>query len=110
MLIKDRKNRLGQKHDVEEIMSHPWFADLDVDKLLKKEVEPPYIPKIDDSKDLRNFDAEITKQGLKESILPEESIKQIMDNTDAFKDFGPIVRQDMKIRASRPGEQSDDAE
>lgn len=85
-------------------MGHPWFADLDVDKLYAKQVTPPYIPEIKDSKDISNFDSEITSQGLKESILPEASIKQIMENNDAFKDFGPIVRQDMKIRLQRPGD------
>lgn len=31
--------RLGHKGDIEEVKKHPWFADLDWDALLKKEVD-----------------------------------------------------------------------
>jgi len=30
MLKKDRKERLGQKMDVDEILGHPWFSDIDI--------------------------------------------------------------------------------
>lgn len=30
MLEKDRKLRLGQKNDLDDILGHPWFADLDI--------------------------------------------------------------------------------
>jgi serine/threonine protein kinase len=33
-LCKDPGNRLGTKEDVKEIISHPWFADLNVDDLI----------------------------------------------------------------------------
>ena len=38
MLRKDPAERLGAKGESSEILSHPWFADLDKAKLLKKEV------------------------------------------------------------------------
>lgn len=31
MLCKNRKERLGQVKDVDEILGHPWFADLDIE-------------------------------------------------------------------------------
>jgi hypothetical protein len=36
MLVKDRKERAGSKHDVDEILGHPWFADIDMKELLAK--------------------------------------------------------------------------
>jgi len=33
--------------DIEEIKRHRWFAGIDWDKLLLKEIEPPYIPHVD---------------------------------------------------------------
>ena len=33
LLDKDQKNRLGSKKDVHEVLSHPWFADIDVRKI-----------------------------------------------------------------------------
>ena len=52
MLEKNRKNRLGQNNDVEEILNHPWFAELDIKELLAKKVEAPFIPKIEGRADL----------------------------------------------------------
>jgi len=47
LLDKNKKKRLGVNGDVSEILAHPFFADLDLEKLLKKEIEPPYTPKHD---------------------------------------------------------------
>lgn len=41
---KDPKKRLGSKYGIEEIKSHPWFADINWSKLAKKEVPPPFKP------------------------------------------------------------------
>jgi hypothetical protein len=109
MLTKDRKLRLGQQKDVDEILGHPWFADLDMANLLAKKEPSPYVPKIDGSKDLSHFDEEVTNESLKESILPEESINLIMDKKDAFKDFGPILKSDLGIsKMKRAGSESSD--
>jgi len=34
MLMKDRRQRLGANSDMDEILMHPFFADLDMEKLL----------------------------------------------------------------------------
>ena len=70
MLLKDRKERLGQLKDVDEILSHPRFVDLDIDSILSKKMSAPFIPKIDGTRDLSNFDPEVVNQNLRESILP----------------------------------------
>ena len=44
LLEKDRKQRLGQKNDVEEVLGHPFFKDVDREKLLSKQIEPPFKP------------------------------------------------------------------
>lgn len=91
MLEKNRKNRLGQNSDVEEILNHPWFAELDIKELLAKKVEAPFIPKIEGRADLRNFEEEMTGQELTESILPDESKTMIENHANAFKGFGPMA-------------------
>jgi serum/glucocorticoid-regulated kinase 2 len=35
-LSKDSKERIGYKNDVEEVIGHPWFADIDVNALINK--------------------------------------------------------------------------
>lgn len=56
MLDKSRKTRLGA-NGVDEILAHKWFADLDMDKLMKKELTPPYKPAISD--DYAYFDPKL---------------------------------------------------
>lgn len=46
LLEKDPRDRLGTVGEVEAIISHPWFADIDFTKLLNKEIEPPFKPEL----------------------------------------------------------------
>lgn len=94
MLTKDRRERLGQNDDMDEILLHPFFADVDVSGLLSKKVEPPFIPQIKNKNDLRNFDPEVTQQVLAESILPPEAKQMIAQKSGAFADFGPVMKSD----------------
>jgi len=91
MLAKDRKMRLGQNHDVDDILLHPFFKDLDMDKLMNKQLKAPYIPTVEGKTDLRNFDPHVTSQELAESILPQERINIIEKQDDAFTGFGPMI-------------------
>lgn len=53
LLEKDPEIRLL---NAAEIKTHPWFSSIDWDSLLKKEMKPYFIPKIDDDTDVQNFD------------------------------------------------------
>lgn len=44
LLTKDKTNRLGSKDDFFEILSHPYFADINIEALEKKKVPPPFLP------------------------------------------------------------------
>jgi hypothetical protein len=48
LLCKDKTKRLGANGDIDEILAHPFFADIDIAKLLRKEIESPYRPEISD--------------------------------------------------------------
>ncbi len=57
LLEKDPINRLGSKSGIDEIIKHPFFSTLDFDKLLKKQLDVPFKPKLsDDIFDVSNFD------------------------------------------------------
>ena len=47
--------RLGSKADVEDVKAHPFFKDLSWEKLLKKEIEVAYKPKVKSNDDSSNF-------------------------------------------------------
>jgi len=59
LLDKNRQTRLGA-NGIEEILAHPWFADLNMEALKAKQLTPPYVPRVQD--DLAYFDKALTSQ------------------------------------------------
>ena len=55
-MVKDPKARLGYKTGIKEIMGHPWLKEVNWDKILKKEISPPFQPRVNQS----HFDIEYT--------------------------------------------------
>jgi serine/threonine protein kinase SCH9 len=60
LLNRNPKHRLGAVDDAEELKRHPFFADIDWEKLQKKEITPPFKPKLKSETDTSNFDPEFT--------------------------------------------------
>ena len=68
---------MGAKGDVDEILSHPFFAGLDISKLKAKQLVPPYRPDIKD--DLKFFDTELTRQlNVEESVIDKDRKNYIL--------------------------------
>ena len=44
LLDKNPDTRLGSKGDLKEILDHPWMKQIDVDKVMNKEIEAPLKP------------------------------------------------------------------
>lgn len=60
LLNRNPKHRLGAKDDAKELMAHPFFHDIDWDALGRKQVIPPFKPKLQSDTDTSNFDPEFT--------------------------------------------------
>lgn len=60
LLNRNPAHRLGAKGDAEELMAHPFFNDVDWNRLSKKMVSPPFKPKLKGELDTSNFDPEFT--------------------------------------------------
>jgi hypothetical protein len=73
---------------VDEVLGHPFFRSVDRDKLLHKEIEPPFKPNIKSTHDLSNFDPKFVSEDVAESMLPEQSIQKINEKKDVFEKFG----------------------
>jgi len=59
--------------DAAEMKRHPFYASIDWDKLIKKEMVPPFIPETSGEDDLRNIDTVFVDESLESSEeKPEE--------------------------------------
>ncbi|GAB7361965.1 hypothetical protein MBLNU230_g2002t1 [Neophaeotheca triangularis] len=60
LLNRNPAHRLGAKGDAQELMEHPFFADVNWTKLASKSITPPFKPKLKGELDTSNFDPEFT--------------------------------------------------
>jgi serine/threonine protein kinase len=82
LLDSDLTKRYGNlKNGVKDITGHRFFKNLEWDKLLRKEIPPPYVPKVKSNDDISNFSA------YPDSDNPAPQIKKDEDPfLDWFKD------------------------
>ncbi|XP_046440835.1 ribosomal protein S6 kinase 2 beta-like [Daphnia pulex] len=62
-----KRNPDNRLSSVDEIKQHPFFSTINWDKLLKKEIEPPYKPAVSRVDDAFYFDTEYTSKTPKDS-------------------------------------------
>ena len=65
LLEKNPQKRLGGgPDDVREIMSHPFFANINWADLVNKKIVPPFKPQVTSDTDTRYFDSEFTGESV----------------------------------------------
>jgi serine/threonine protein kinase len=86
LLSKNPVTRLGSQNDVHEILSHPWFADLNIEDLEAQKIEPPLKPDVKQGQvDFKYFN--FKQQSVADSFMPPEKVQRIQNNKHKFKDF-----------------------
>ncbi len=85
---KNVSRRLGcvAAHGGEEaIKHHSFFRSIDWDKMEKRQIKPPFKPKMKSKKDVANFDQEFTREDPVLTPINPELVKTI--NQEEFKGF-----------------------
>jgi serum/glucocorticoid-regulated kinase 2 len=84
LLTREPEKRLGYNGGL-EVRQHPWFSDIDWNKLLKKEVEMPFKPKVRSAEDTSQIDPQFTREKPEDS-LPDPSVlsDSVQGNFDGF--------------------------
>ena len=86
-MAKNKKNRLGATGGWKEILAHPFFEGLDVEKLLKKQLKPKYMPDINEG-EFKYFDQRLVKNDeLAMSVIPQEQMNMIKKKKELFNNF-----------------------
>ncbi|XP_013393052.1 calcium-dependent protein kinase C isoform X1 [Lingula anatina] len=85
-LTKNPAKRLGCGANGErEVKEHPFYRFIDWEKIINREVQPPYKPKIKDPKAAENFDKVFTKSAL--ALTPTDEMVLLQLCKDEFRDF-----------------------
>lgn len=91
LLDKNKETRLGSSaEDYLEIIDHPFFADIDKDALLNRQIEPPLKMqgKVNEfGFDSRGFNMRQNQNDMAETVLPRAKLDNLMKNSAAFSDF-----------------------
>lgn len=85
LLDKNPDTRLGSKEGAKEIKADPWFASIDWDKLIKKEIKPPFKPKITAVDDTGNFDEEYTREIVGNTPISPSKLADLKQYQDHFE-------------------------
>ncbi|OON18284.1 protein kinase domain protein [Opisthorchis viverrini] len=97
LLVVDVCRRLGSgASDAEAIKAHPFFRSTNWDKVLRREVEPPFRPTLTSDTDVSLFDPKFTQENPVES--PDEGLPISAVVNDVFEGFtyvDPQVQLDM---------------
>lgn len=83
---KNPNTRLGS-NGVEEIMSHEFFKGINWDALYKKEINPPYMPKLKSDNDTKLFPTEMLSRDIEGSSLDDTDVRSGNMRGLYFKDF-----------------------
>ena len=99
LFVVEPKKRLGFS-SANEIKNHPFFKDIDFNKVLNKEYNPPFIPKLESDIDLRYFEVneENYNEGEKEKSINSNNEKNENENDNYhFEGFSFELKDDSKI-------------
>ncbi|TPX34792.1 hypothetical protein SeMB42_g07263 [Synchytrium endobioticum] len=88
LLVRDPRRRLGGgPADAAEVMRHVFFADIQWEKMLRKQIRPPFKPKVASEVDTSNFDPVFTDALPVDSMPSSASAPLSNTQQDHFRGF-----------------------
>ena len=70
------------------MLAHPWFAELDHEKILAKRVEAPTRPQLsNDIFDVSQFDSTFTQEAAEVTMVEASAMRTIKNNQRQFDNF-----------------------
>lgn len=88
LLDRDAAKRIGSgSDDANEIINHPFFADIDWKKLQEKQLKAPYIPEIQAYEAVSDNEQHTIEKQDEVDVITADSKALIMKNKDQFQGF-----------------------
>lgn len=92
LLTREVDKRLGSgSSGSQDVMNHPFFKDLDWKKLERKEIEPPFKPKVKSEGDTSQIDTVFTQEKPQDSYV-ENSLSETMQKEGDFNGFTYVAK------------------
>jgi len=98
LLTRDVDKRLGSNTS-QDVKKHPFFKDIDWEKLEKKEMEPPYKPKVKSDSDTSQIDSVFLVEKAQDSLV-ENALSETIQRENAFDDFTYVAPTAMEGEVS----------
>jgi len=95
LLDKDPDKRLGTK-GASEVKKHDFFKDIDWNKLVKKEIEAPFKPKVSDKNDIGQIDTIFTNEKPVDSLVENSAINGEDNTFEGFTFVAPTAMEGIK--------------
>jgi len=90
------KKRLGYgMYGIKKIKEHPYFEDVDWDKYLRKEIEPPFAPNLEGELDLKYFDKCFTDEPVNSNRTKINSRSNVTSEYNGFTYMTQSVGKDI---------------
>eukprot|EP01112_Ceratiomyxa_fruticulosa_P006119 TRINITY_DN16920_c0_g1_i1.p1 TRINITY_DN16920_c0_g1~~TRINITY_DN16920_c0_g1_i1.p1 ORF type:complete len:388 (-),score=91.85 TRINITY_DN16920_c0_g1_i1:245-1408(-) len=86
LLTREVDKRLGTNGG-DEVKAHPWFKGLDWDALNRKEIDPPFKPKVKSDADTSQIDPVFTQEKAIDSVVEGSAIAEKAAESDGFEGF-----------------------
>lgn len=83
---------------MKEVLSHPLFKDYDIEKFMKRELDPPFTP---DPNTMKFFNADQNSEAIADTYIPRDNKKMIQQNNNQFADFERVYTDDL-TKAGQP--------
>lgn len=83
LLCRDVDRRFSAK----EVKSHPFFKDIDWEKLKRREIEPPWKPSVKSESDISQIDEYFTNEEAADSYIEKSALDMDENDEDVFEGF-----------------------
>lgn len=85
LLERDPNKRFGVQGDSQEILSHPWFADINVSLILQRKIIAPFQPDISNLD--KNFEQQFLSAAIRDSVEKTINYEEKLQMMNYEKDF-----------------------
>jgi hypothetical protein len=87
MLNRTPEKRLGSLNDVDDLKQHPFYEGFDWDRLMRKEMDVPYKPRVLGKDDASNYDPTFTSEPVVDSVVPTSALAAATGPEESFEGF-----------------------